>query len=189
MGKLGKVTLTITDENRGGSVDATSYPMEKGSPVTDHVQERPDTLDITGVLVGNTTGSQISYLRGCMKKGAVLNYVGRVSAKNVIILDIQENRSASIKNGAGVSISLQYVRFADVAWRKKKPAQKKTSNTGKKQPVSKKKTTNTAKYHVVKRGETYSHIAVKYKVSLSKILSWNKWEPTRLPVGAKVRVA
>ncbi len=41
-------------------------------------------------------------------------------------------------------------------------------------------------YHVVKSGETLSHIALKYKVSVKNIMVWNNMKSTLIRVGQKV---
>lgn len=184
MGKLGSVKLTILNEALSTSIDATTYPVEKGSPITDHIQQKPQTLDIQGVVVGKDYKTKLQTLRDNMRAGKVLKYVGRFTANNVIMLDISDSRKTDMKNGSEISIKLQYIRFATNSFKKKK----ETKNSGKKQPVSKTPSKTTKKYHTVKKGETYSSIGKKYGVSVSQLMKWNKWKPTQIPISAKVRI-
>ena len=184
MGKLGSVKLTIKSESLNTSIDATTYPVEKGSPITDHIQQKVQTLDIQGVVIGKDYIAKMQKLRDNMRAGKVLKYVGRFTASNVIVLDISDTRQADMKNGSEISIKLQYIRFATNSFTKKK---KETKNSGKKQPVSKTPAKTTKKYHTVKKGETYSSIGKKYGVSVAQLIKWNKWAPTKIPIGAKVR--
>lgn len=183
MGKLGSVKLTILNEALSTSIDATTYPVEKGSPITDHIQQKPQTLDIQGVIVGKSYIQNMQKLRDNMRAGKVLKYVGRFTANNVIILDISDNRKSEMKNGSEISIKLQYIRFATNSFKKKK----ETKNSGKKQPVSKTPSKTTKKYHTVKKGDTYWGIGKKYGVSVSQLLKFNKWPAKSLPIGVKVR--
>lgn len=43
-------------------------------------------------------------------------------------------------------------------------------------------------YHIVKSGETLSHIAVKYKVSVKNIMLWNNMKSTLIKVGQKILI-
>lgn len=185
MGKLGSVKLTIKAETLNTSVSATVHPVEKGSPITDHIQQNVQTLDIQGVVVGKDYRTRLTKLRDYMRAGKVLKYVGRTNASNVIILDISDSRNTEIKNGSEISIKLQYVRFAENSWKKKK--KKPVSNSGKKKPVTNKPTNSTKKYHTVKKGESYWTIGRKYGVSTAQLQKMNKWTAKNLPIGAKVR--
>lgn len=60
--------------------------------------------------------------------------------------------------------------------------------------ASPKKTSNTTtnrepKYHTVRKGETLSAIATKYKVSVKQLQDWNKVSPKTLQAGKKLRVS
>lgn len=41
-------------------------------------------------------------------------------------------------------------------------------------------------YHTVKSGETLSHIAVKYKVTIKNIMTWNNLKSTLIRTGQKL---
>jgi len=180
MGKLGNVNLLIESESDSSSVDATSYPVEKGVPFTDHVSEKPDEFTLTGYIIGDNYKADKDYLKQQMKKGTVMTYVGRNIAKNVIILSIDGTEDASIANGASVSIKLQTIRIANTSW-------VSVQNSGKKQVVSQKAAT-TPVYHVVKKGDTYWGLSKKYGTSIAQLRAWNKYPDTKIPIGVKLRV-
>lgn len=49
--ELVSIDLDVTmDEAHEWSADVTSHPVENGSPITDHIQEQPDKLKITGMI-------------------------------------------------------------------------------------------------------------------------------------------
>jgi LysM repeat protein len=179
MAKLGKVKLLIESEGDNSSVEATSYPVEKGIPFTDHVQEKPDEFTLTGYIIGDNYKADKEYLKKEMKKGTIMTYVGRNIAKNVIILSVDGNVDSSIANGSAISIKLQTVRIANTSWVKVK-------NSGKKKPAPKKSTK--AVYHVTRRGDTYWGLSRKYGSSIAQLRAWNKYPDRRIPIGVKLRV-
>ncbi len=181
MAKLGKVKLLIESEGDSSGVDATSYPVEKGVPFTDHVQENPDEFSLSGSIIGPNFKADKEYLKKEMKKGTIFTYTGRNIAKNVIILSIDGNMDSNISNGSDISIKLQTIRIATTPWVKVK-------NNGKKKPVNKKPTKSKAVYHRVKKNDTYWGMWKKYGTSISQLRKWNKYPDRRIPIGVKLRV-
>lgn len=135
MAKLGNVKLQITDESISNSVDATTYPVEKGEPMTDHIQENTRPISLNGYILGSDSKTRLAQLRNSMRKGEILTYTGRTVAQNVIILSIDDNRTAEAANGSAVSIKLQFVRLVSTPWQKapakQKAQQKPVTNSGK----------------------------------------------------------
>lgn len=183
MARLGNVKLSIERESDSSSVDATSYPVEKGIPFTDHVQEKPDEFTLTGSIIGDNYKSDKEYLKQEMKKGTFFTYVGRNIAKDVIILSIDGDVDSSIANGSNITIKLQSVRIASTPW-------VKVQNNGKKKPVSKTSSVAavSAVYHVVKKGDTYWGCAKKYGTTVEALRKLNPWPDRSIPIGAKMRI-
>ncbi|MFQ6391345.1 LysM peptidoglycan-binding domain-containing protein [Priestia aryabhattai] len=179
MARLGNISLVVEKEDDSASVDATSYPVEQGIPMTDHVEQKPDEFSLSGFLLGNSYKTDYEYLKKCMNNGTVLTYVGRNIAKNVIILDLSGTVDSSIANGKDISIKLRQIRIASTPWVKVK-------NSGKKKPVSTKP--SGAVYHLVKKGDTYWDMWKKYGTSIAQLRSWNKYPDRRIPIGVKLRV-
>lgn len=183
MAKLGKVNLSIESEGDNSSVDVTSYPVEKGTPYSDHVQQKPDEFSLSGYILGPDYMKDKDYLKNEMKKGTVFTYVGRNIAKNVLILSIDGSMDSDIANGSAINIKLQVVRIASTPWTK-------VNNAGLKKPVESNtsKTPSATVYHVVKRGDTYWSLSKKYGISIKQLRDWNKYPDTKIPIGAKLRV-
>ncbi|MGN8233238.1 LysM peptidoglycan-binding domain-containing protein [Priestia flexa] len=184
MARLGNINIFVEKEDDTASVDATSYPVEKGIPLTDHVEEKPDEFSLTGSLTGSNYEADYEYLRKCMKSGTILTFVGRNVAKDVIILDMSGSVDASIANGKNVSIKLRKIRIATTPW-------VKVQNSGKKKPVtpaSTAKPASAAVYHLVKKGDTYWMCWKKYGTSIAQLRLWNKYPDRRIPIGVKLRV-
>lgn len=88
-------------------------------------------------------------------------------------------------NGLIVNITFDYARQADIKYKQVTKGNLSHKAGTKKQPGT--RNGKTAKYITVKPGMTYSQIAKKMNVSLSDIMSMNKYKATAIPVGAKVR--
>ncbi|MBY8913315.1 LysM domain-containing protein [Bacillus atrophaeus] len=180
MAKLGKIKIINEKESDTADVDVTSYPVEKGIPITDHVQRKPETTSVSGYLLGSSANSDYEYLKKQQYAGKLMQYTGRKIAKNVLITNINRD-IGEIKNGFAITVELQEIRIAKSPWVKKK-----TKNAGKKKKSSTKK--SKAVYHKVKKGETYSHMRMWYGTSLSQLRKWNKYPDRRIPIGVKLRV-
>lgn len=187
MAKLGGVTLHIEREDENHRVDVTEYAVEKGVPFTDHVSKRSPEFIITGYIISKKFETDKTKLIDIMNKGKIVKYVGKMSASNVVITNISGAHSSTIKNGMTVIITLKRIRIATTSWKKKKPIQKKPTESGKKKPVSKKPPSK-KKYHVVKAGDTYWALARKYGTTVNQLRAWNKYPDRRIPQKVKLRV-
>ncbi|UZH06456.1 LysM peptidoglycan-binding domain-containing protein [Heyndrickxia coagulans] len=186
MGKLAGYTIANIQESFTNTVNATSYPTEKGLPTTDSVKRQPKTFNITGKILAKSNSEAIKIYEALEKKqnaGTLVTYVGRTTAKNVLITSMTPTFDATNKNGMGISIDLQEVRIAKSPYVKKKTTKKKS---GKKSTSKTKKTTKV--YHVTKRGDCYWKMWKKYGTSVATLRKWNKYPDRRIPIGIKLRV-
>jgi len=180
MARLGKVQLLIEKESDSKSIEATSYPVEKGVAMTDHVEKKHGELSLSGYIIGPNYKADKEYLQNEMNKGTMFTYVGRNVAKNVIITSIDGDVDANIANGTAISIKLQEIRIANTPWVKVK-------NGGKKKPVTTKPPISPV-YHLVKKGDTYWDCWKRYGTSIPQLRAWNKYPDRRIPIGVKLRV-
>lgn len=187
MAKLGGVSLHIEKETENYKVDVTEYAVEKGVPFTDHVSKRSPDFTVTGYILSKKFETDKKKLIDIMNNGKVIKYVGKMSASNVVITNISGTHGAAIKNGMTIDITLKRIRIATTSWKKKKPIQKKPTESGKKKPVSKKPPSK-KKYHVVKKGDTYWALGRKYGSTVNQLRAWNKYPDRRIPVNVKLRV-
>lgn len=190
MAKLGKYNLFVLNESPQYSVQTTSYPVEKGISLTDHVQAEPESLKIDVFLSGANYQKTLDQLKNSMYKGEMMNYAGRFIMRNVVIENISPSADASAKNGVMVSITLKQIRVATTPYAKaavKNTQVKKVSNAGQKQPAAKKDTN--AVYHVVKKGDTFWALAKKYGTTVTNLRKLNpNVDEKKLQIGSKVRV-
>lgn len=191
MAKLDTVYLLIENENGSHSVDATRYSVEKGEPFTDHVKKNPSEYTLSGFILSEKWKASFNKLNNIMDSGKVVKYVGKTSASDVIILNIQESHSQEVKNGMSIDITIRKIRITKSAWtkaptKKAKATQKPKTKSGKKKTSGTRKTK--AVYHKVKKGESYWSIAKKYNTTVGALKKMNKWSDRSIPVGAKMRV-
>lgn len=186
MGKLAGYTIANIQESFTNTINATSYPTEKGLPITDSVQRQPKTFTITGKILAKSNSEAIKIYEALEKKqnaGTLVTYVGRTTAKNVIITNMSPSFDATVANGMSISIDLQEIRIAKSPYVKKKTTKKKS---GKKSKSNTKKTKKV--YHVTKKGDCYWKLWKKYGTSISQLRKWNKYPDRRIPIGVKLRV-
>lgn len=190
--KLGGYLIHVVSESIKGDVNVIEQPAEEGLPLTDHVEKKPFILSIEGTLVRPSQArvdELISALEKFRDSGKMISYEGRRIYKNIVIETFSFDADKSISNGYRFSMRLKQIRIAKTAYvalpPKPKTQVKPKTNAGKKQQVNKKKS---LVYHVVKRGDTYWALGIKYGVKWQQIQSWNKYAARAIPIGAKLRV-
>lgn len=190
MAKLGNYNLFVLSESPQFSVQTTSYPVEKGISLTDHVQPEPESLQIEVFLNGSGYQKTLDQLKNSMYKGELMNYAGRFIMLNVVIESISPVADASAKNGVMVSLNLKQIRVATTPYAKvavKNARVKSATNAGQKQAIS--KTNNNVVYHVIKKGDTLWEIAKKYGTTVTNLRTLNpNVDEKKLQIGSKVRV-
>ena len=185
MARIDKYKIDNMQESTANSVTTTSYPVEKGFPITDSVQRQPKTYSVSGRIVrksekeAETVATAIENLQN---KGKMVKYVGRIKASDVLITNFSRNYDSTIANGFSMSLEMQQIRIAKTPFVKKK-TKKKVS--GKK---SVKKKSDGPVYHKVKKGDTYWGCWKKYGTPIDTLRKWNKYPDRRIPIGVKLRV-
>lgn len=187
MAKLGKVYLNVIEEGVSESVKVTEYPVENGSPISDHVERTSPKFSFDAELLGKDYSTRLRTLKDYMNNGTIVNYVGRTAATAVLITSIDRVYNAQIANGIALTINVQKIRLSKSPWIKKK-AQKPVTRGGKKKPASKKPRPSPKRHHIVKKGDTYWDLARKYGTTVSKLRSFNKYPDRRIPIGVKLRI-
>lgn len=187
MAKLGKVFIHVENENVSEAVRVTEYPVEKGAPISDHVERTSPKYTFTAYLLGKDYSTRLRTLKDYMNNGTIVNYVGRTAATAVLITSIDRDYNSNIANGIALTINVQKIRLSKSPWIKKK-AQKPVTRGGKKKPASKKPRPSPKRYHIVKKGDTYWDLARKYGTTVSKLRAFNKYPDRRIPIGVKLRI-
>lgn len=151
--KIGDIEISVVESERvNNSVEVTEKPVEKGQDVSDHVKQKPWTIEITGAVIGDDASDKLQKLKNYQKEGKLIKYIGRNVYGNMVIEDIGTSHEIQIRNGYEFNIKLKQVRIAkakEVEIKVKNPAtgkqDKKTAtkvkpkaNKGKQQPKKKK---------------------------------------------------
>lgn len=184
--------LLVETEEKTGDVGVPAHPVEDGLALNDHVERQPFGLSLTGKLIRPTNDRLerlIQVLEGYRDKGTIVSYEGRRIYQNMLIEKFTYRADKSMKNGYTFTMSLRQVRVADSPYIAPTPqvkAQvKKTSEAGRKQTENKK---TSPVYHVVKKGDTYYALGLKYGTPWPQLETWNSYPPRSIPIGVKLRV-
>lgn len=165
----------VKTEDIENAVESSSHPVEKGEPITDHVQRKPISLSISGKIVdhGNMKAADIvNKLKELQKSGSLITYVGRVTLSNLQIQDFPETYTNTNWGGCDFSMTLKEVRIAKTAY--VAPKKNTTTKNAGTQQVTKSKQTEV--YHIVKKGDcvwrlistTYKSLKPTYKKKQDK---------------------
>lgn len=123
----------VVDENPTMSADVTDHPVEKGQDISDHMQEKPATMKVSGSIV-NESPEKLEMLRNYMRDATLLKYVGRNIFADVVLINLNTKHNANNAMGFDYDITLKRVRIA-------KP---ETFEVNVKDPVSNKQDAKTA---------------------------------------------
>lgn len=175
-----EIEIVNIQENENISSTVTQYPVEKGSPISDHTQISSKTMQVSGYLFGDSKSSSEAKYNALQKfknEGKLVEFKGRIYLKNLAITDVSKSYD-KIGNGFAINISFTVIREAKVSW-------SKIPNNGKKQPTTPK---NPEVYVTVKRGNTYWGWWKQYGTPIQTLRNWNKWPDRFIPIGARARV-
>lgn len=111
MATINGMYVLAESEDPQYEVDATDQPVEEGINITDHVQRKPNRLDISGVIVGDDAAQIRDKLKFLMEKGEVVTFQGR-NLFTGLIISLSTNHSYKVANGFSFSLSLKEIRIA-----------------------------------------------------------------------------
>lgn len=181
MGTLtaGSKTINIVNitEDEAMSANVTQYPVEEGSPVSDHIQFSSKSLQISGYLLGDSAENDYLTILDWQNTGATLSYKGRVYFHGVYLSNVSKSLGR-ISNGFGFTCTLTVIRKAKTSW-VKLPTKGKQQVTP---PASKEV------YVTVKAGNTYWGWWRQYGTPIQTLRNWNKWPDRFIPIGKRARV-
>lgn len=180
MATVDGIQIHITSEKPSYSVRVSTYPVEGGAAITDHVEPQLMTLNLTGLLVDDTAKKRNALLAK-MNEGATVKYIGRNSFMNCIIVSFESTHEYTNATGMAFTMQLQEVQKVKPLFSKKLPKKTQTvikllSKSGRKQVKTTKKSKSkgkksknkgpTGKKHTVRGHQTWEALAYTYKVSL-----------------------
>lgn len=188
--KLNGLIIHVEEENANLDVDIPTHKVEKGIPLSDHVERKPREVKLSGKLIRKTPEeleSLINKLEKIETNGTLVVYEGRRIYTNMMLHGLNISANSKIINGYEFSCTLTEVRIGKTSYvpPKRKAVTAKPSNSGRKQTQNKKQSPI---YHIVKRGDTYIGLGKKYNIKWQQIQKWNGYPPRRIPIGVKMRV-
>lgn len=184
---LGKVHLLVEKESWQRDVEIPQYAVESGKKISDHVEQKPKVLTLTGIIFADKKhkiSEKINGLARYENDGKRLTYVGRRTGTNFLINRFSYDSESVIGNGHRFSITLQEVRIVAKQGKTKKKSAKSKTNAGSQQTQGAGKT----KSHTVKPGDTYWDLAKKYGTTWQKLHELNKYPPRKIPIGVKLKI-
>lgn len=157
MPMLGDVLIDVIEtEDLTETTDTTDHALEDNETIVDHIENKPITLNITGMII-DPTEQKLLKLRKYRRDGKLLNYRYRSRLETVLITSFTPSKSAKTADGYTFSMTLKQIGLVDapdvirvsaavkkqvkpVTKAGKKSVKKKTAKTTQKKVVSSKKT-------------------------------------------------
>src|SRR5690625_1462363 len=85
---------TIEMQNR-----VTSFPVEDGQDIADHISKDSDSVPISGVVAGEDASQKLRTLRDFRNNKEVLTLIGRNVVTNVVIESLMTRHNARVRDG------------------------------------------------------------------------------------------
>ena len=186
---LGKVHLLVEKESWQRDVEIPQYAVESGKKISDHVEQKPKVLTLTGIIFADKKhkiSEKINGLARYENDGKRLTYVGRRTGTNFLINRFSYDSESVIGNGHRFSITLQEVRIVDKQSKTKKKSAKNKTNAGSQQ--TKGGNGNNSDSHTVRSGDTYIALAKKYGTTWQKLYELNKYPARKIPIGVELKL-
>lgn len=177
MALINDMYLFVSKENVKNSYSYTDNKVEKGLPLTDHVERKPVTMTVNAMLLDQdsyTAYDQYVKLRNWAQLGTIVKFVGR-NILDVAITDISKDSDYKVANGATVTINMKEIRIGK-------------TKKGKSKSFKQKKGNNSKQYHTVRKGETLSYLAKKYNTTVKKLKNKNNLKSATVKKGQKLLV-
>ncbi|WP_196426464.1 phage baseplate protein [Paenibacillus campinasensis] len=111
MAKIDDHYILVESENPTFENEITSQPVEKGVDVSDHVQRKPRTLNLTGFVAGPDASKTREYLKNASDKGRVVWYSGRNTMQGVIT-GLNTTHDSTVGDGFAFAFTIQEIRVA-----------------------------------------------------------------------------
>jgi LysM repeat protein len=192
---LGGHEIHVITEDPTYSVNITQHPVESDIDLTDHVERKPTTMEITGKILGPVASDIRDQLVEAMMSGTRLDYIGRNAFRSALLARFSTTHDKDVANGYRFTATLQQVRVAQPSYAPLMndpillAEAKDTTNAGRQQ-LADQPPEGTEQQHEMRRGETLYSIAPKYGTSWQQLLALNPGiDPTRIQIGEVVRVA
>lgn len=114
LSKLGDIYFTeVESEDYNFSNDITSNAIEDGSNVADNVHSNPISIEISGILIGDTSypDEDIETLENYALNSDLITYNGIKGFEKCIIENFDSKHSSDVANGITFDITLKIIKI------------------------------------------------------------------------------
>ncbi len=101
----------VENESPEWTGQISEWPVE-GQTIVDHVRKYPLSFPLSGMISGSEAPGKLETLRGWWRSSALLKYVGRNVARNLVITDLNSTHDVRIRDGFRFRLTLSEVTFA-----------------------------------------------------------------------------
>lgn len=109
---LGDILIDVIEsEELDESSSTTDHALEDGEQITDHVENNPIVLSISGVII-DPSDEKLLKLREYRENREILNYNYRSRLETVLITSFKPKKDKNIKDGYSFSMTLKQIRMA-----------------------------------------------------------------------------
>ena len=183
MALLNGMYIFVESEDTGRAFDISQHPVDKGLPVTDCVNRKPATLDISGIIPNNPDDiyeceNKRQKIVQLASSGSLVTYQNANYYIDCLISNFQTTHTAEIGGAMGFSMTIQEVLFAKSPYDESKKISAK--QTIQEAPVTVETGETQYVIHIVEPGDTIWDLCIKddapykqYGWSVEKVLQEN----------------
>lgn len=101
----------VEKEQFAGDADVTTNPVESGESIADHVEPKPFTHQINGVLVDPGSEAKFGSMWSMYKHRQIVKFVGRLGIQSVVITHLGRDYEGDIANGMSFDMTYTEVQI------------------------------------------------------------------------------
>jgi LysM repeat protein len=178
----------INTESESNSTNVTSYPVDKGAPRSSYARVSSKSISLDGLITGHDraeANQKWRQLRSWHSNHNELTFKGDIYYKHFIMTELDRSYT-NLEDNIQVSMTLTFVRAAEITTSKGKTSKKKSSKSSKTTAGNRHKNYTTI---TIKSGDTLYQLSKKYGKSVKWLAKVNKIKDVnRIYAGRKLRV-
>lgn len=178
----------INTESESNSTNVTSYPVDKGAPRSSYARVSSKSISLDGLITGHDraeANQKWRQLRSWHSNHNELTYKGDIYYKHFIMTELDRSYT-NLEDNIQVSMTLTFVRAAEITTSKGKTSKKKSSKSSKTTAGNRHKNYTAI---TIKSGDTLYQLSKKYGKSVKWLAKVNKIKDVnRIYAGRKLRV-
>ena len=178
----------INTESESNSTNVTSYPVDKGAPRSSYARVSSKSISLDGLITGHDraeANQKWRQLRSWHSNHNELTFKGDIYYKHFIMTELDRSYT-NLEDNIQVSMTLTFVRAAEITTSKGKTSKKKSSKSSKTTAGNRHKNYTAI---TIKSGDTLYQLSKKYGKSVKWLAKVNKIKDVnRIYAGKKLRV-